>query len=162
MWEGIWLPDLGEHFLDSVGMASEIGHIPFDGGDYLAFLIAYRLITEGNESIQEKEAALRALAKGTGPGGTPYRTFHTAKDLVEDALPRTIHLLPASKPVRDALLDAGFNTLAKMDKASDTELLDIKGLGPKSLIAIRAFLATTKADKSALRYLAEAYQAPTA
>lgn len=157
MWEGIWVPDLGDGILDGIGMASEVGHIDSDGGDYLAFLIALRTITEGPGTIADKEAALKALAKDTGPGGTPYRKFHTAKELVEDALPRSIHLLPVSSPVRQALLDAGLNTLGKVDKASDKELLAIKGLGPKSLTAIRAFLATTPADKHALRYLADAY-----
>lgn len=159
MWEGIWLPDLGDG-LDGLGMASEVGHLPGDGGDYLAFLIAFRTITEGDASIQDKEALLRALTKETGPGGTPYRSFHTAKDLVEDTLPRVVQLVPVSNPVRQGLLDAGLTTLSKIERASDRELLAIKGLGPKSMAAIREFLATTTADKAALRYLAGPYAKP--
>lgn len=43
MWQGIWLPDTGPewNFLnEGATMASEVGAIPRDGGDYLPFLTA--------------------------------------------------------------------------------------------------------------------------
>lgn len=158
MWQGIWLPDLGSEwrFLDEgASMASEIGPIPSDGGDYLPFLIAVRTISEGSGTVAEMEKALRALIKECGPGGTPYSKFHSGRALVDRVLPRTIHLLPAPAPVREHLLADGYKTLARVQAATDDALLAIKGLGPKSLGNIRGFLTTTTADLHAERYLAQ-------
>ncbi|WP_448228906.1 hypothetical protein [Pseudoxanthomonas mexicana] len=159
MWQGIWTYDVGDEFsmFDAVSMASEVGSIPANGGDYLPFLIAFRTITEGGAPVTEKEAAMRALMKQSGPGGTPYTKYHKVKDLIDEVLPRTIALLPISRPVRSEVVATGLNTLAKVEAASDKELLAINGLGPKSLAGIRALLATTTADKNAQRYAAEPY-----
>lgn len=159
MWQGIWTYDVGDEFsmFDAVSMASEVGSIPANGGDYLPFLIAFRTITEGGAPVTEKEAALRDLMKQSGPSGTPYTKYHKVKDLIDEVLPRTIALLPISRPVRSEVVATGLNTLAKVEAASDKELLAINGLGPKSLAGIRALLATTTADKNAQRYAAEPY-----
>lgn len=157
MWQGIWVPDLGSDwdFLgEGASMASEVGPIPRDGGDYLPFLIAVRTIAEGRATVSEKEASLRSLTKERGSGGTPYSKFFGERELVEQVLPRTIQLLPIPKPVRESLLAAGYKNLAKVQAASNEALLGIKGLGPKSLINIREFLAATRADLHAERYLA--------
>lgn len=157
MWQGIWVPDLGSDwdFLgEGASMASEVGPIPADGGDYLPFLIAVRTIAEGSATIAEKAAGMRALAKECGPGGTPYSKFLGERALIEQVLPRVIHLLPIPNPVRESLLAAGYKTLAKVQAASDEALLGIKGLGPKSLVNIREFLAATRTDLHAERYLA--------
>jgi hypothetical protein len=157
MWQGIWLPDLGSEwsFLDKgASMASEIGPIPSDGGDYLPFLIAVRTISEGPGTVAEMEAALRALIKERGPGGTPYSKFHSDRALVDRVLPRTIHLFPVPAPVREHLLADGYKTLARVQAAPDDGLLAIKGLGPKGLGNIREFLTTTTVDLHAERYLA--------
>lgn len=159
MWQGIWTYDLGDEFSmsDARSMASEVGSIPADGGDYLPFLIAFRTITEGSASVGDKEAAIRELMKQSGPSGTPFTKYHKPKELVDEVLPRTISLLPVSRPVRNEIVAAGMNTLAKVEAASDKTLLAIDGLGPKSLAGIREYLATTTADKNAQRYTAEIY-----
>jgi len=159
MWQGIWTFDVSDEFsmFDAVSIASEVGSIPANGGDYLPFLLAFRTITEGEASITEKEAALRVLMNQSGPSGTPYTKYHKVKELIDEVLPRTIALLPISRPVRSEVVAAGLNTLAKVEAASDKTLLAINGLGPKSLTGIRALLATTTADKSAQRYAAEPY-----
>lgn len=159
MWQGIWTPDVGDEFsmFDAISMASEVGSIPADGGDYLPFLIAFRTITEGSAPVADKEAAIRELLKQLGPGGTPYTKYHKAKDLIDEVLPRTISLLPVSRPVRNEIVAAGLTSLAKVEAASDKALLAIDGLGPKSLAGIREYLAATTADKSAQRYTAEIY-----
>ncbi|MDQ2701741.1 MAG: helix-hairpin-helix domain-containing protein [Pseudomonadota bacterium] len=157
MWQGIWLPDLGSewNFLDEgASMASEIGPVPSDGGDYLPFLIAVRTISEGSGTIAEMDAALRALTKERGPRGTPNSKFYSGRALVDRVLPRTIHLLPVPAPVRENLLAAGYKTLAKVQAATDDTLLAIKGLGPKGLANIREFL-TTATDLHAERHLAQ-------
>lgn len=163
MWQGIWTYDLGDEFSMSDGrsMASEVGSIPADGGDYLPFLIAFRTITESSAPVADKEAAIRDLMKQSGPSGTSYTKYHKVKELIDEVLPRTISLLPVSRPVRNEIVAAGMNTLAKVEAASDKTLLAIDGLGPKSLAGIREYLATTTADKSAQRYTAEIYTRQT-
>ncbi len=161
MWQGIWIHDVGDEFsmFDAHSMASEVGSVPANGGDYLPFLIAFRSITEGGASVGEKEVAIRDLLKQSGSAGTPYAKYHKAKELVDEVLPRTISLLPVSRPVRDELVAAGLNTLAKVEAASDKTLLAINGLGPKSLAGIRELLATTTTDKNGQRFAATMYSA---
>jgi hypothetical protein len=61
-WEGIWLPklktfrELGVDMDEpSMGtMASDVGQIPADGGDYLPLLIAVREIVELHDSIESR------------------------------------------------------------------------------------------------------------
>jgi hypothetical protein len=158
MWQGIWLPDVGSDwdFLnEGASMASEIGPIPADGGDYLPFLIAVRAISEGKATVADKEVALRALAKERGPRGAPYSKFLSGDALVDQVLPRVVHLLPIPRPVRGDLFGAGYTTLAMVQAASDGTLLGVKGLGPKSLANIREFLASTTVDMHAERHLAQ-------
>ncbi|WP_303749376.1 helix-hairpin-helix domain-containing protein [Stenotrophomonas pigmentata] len=157
MWHGIWTPvvdwgDLDEIFAGG-SMASDVGPVPTDGGDYLPFLISLRTITEGPGTVASKEAVLLDLVKHIGPGGTPYSKFAKARELVDEVLPRAIHALPVPKPVREDMIRQGWKTLAKVERLSDHELLALKGIGPKSLVAIREFLGTTKIDKSAERAL---------
>lgn len=42
-------------------MASDIGPIPKDGGDYLPFLKAFRAIIESSETAEHKRSAIKAL-----------------------------------------------------------------------------------------------------
>lgn len=163
MWQGIWTYDTDDEFsmFDALSMSSDVGSIPANGGDYLPFLIAFRTITEGSASPTDKQASIRDLLKQSGPGGTPYTKYHKAKELIDEALPRTISLLPVSRPVRNEIVASGLNTLAKVETASDRTLLAIDGLGPKSLAGIREYLASTTADKNAQRYAAEIYTRQT-
>jgi hypothetical protein len=160
MWHGIWVPDLGEQFAFlGVGatMASEIGPVPADGGDYLCFLKAVRTISEERGSIDGKESALRELLRKQGPGGTPYIKFCSADDLVDRVLPKVINLLPVPANVRAGLLRVGFDTLGKVSHASDDDLLAIKYLGSKHLGAIRACLDGVGVNLTSTRALNPAF-----
>ncbi|MGR6438841.1 hypothetical protein ACU42Y_08515 [Proteus mirabilis] len=62
-WEGIWIPhtrswkDMGidmKEWNTEGSMASQIGQIPSNGGDYLRFLIFTRNIKEAKASSEEK------------------------------------------------------------------------------------------------------------
>lgn len=162
MWQGIWVPETGPEwdFLnEGATMASEVGAIPRDGGDYLPFLTAVRMISEGEASLADKEMALRALAKKCGPHGTPYSRFMSESALVDRVLPRVIHLLPIPKPVRESLLGAGHTTLASVKAAPDDALLKVKGLGPKSVANVQEFLAATDIDLNAERHVAPEFAA---
>lgn len=65
-WEGVWVPvtktfrELGLDIDDPpIGtMASSVGQIPADGGEFLKFLIAARSIAEGSGSTVDKRRAL--------------------------------------------------------------------------------------------------------
>lgn len=78
---------------------------------------------------------------------------------MDQVLPRVIHLFPLPKPMRESLLDAGYNTLTSVQAAPDDALLKVKGLGPKSVANVREFLATTGIDLNAERHLAQAFAA---
>lgn len=69
MWEGIWMPNLRsfrelgidiEEPADGT-MASDIGQIPKDGGEYLKFLIAVRKIVEAHDPIDHRIKELREM-----------------------------------------------------------------------------------------------------
>src|SRR5690606_22482641 len=104
--------------------------------------------------------ALKALIKESGPGGTPYSKFMTGKALVDRAPPSVIDLIPATKTVHNALLTAGYDTLGKVQAASDKELLALKGLGNKSLKAIREFDAPSDIGLTQKRYLNQEFKEP--
>ena len=164
MWHGIWsaTTDL-ESCFEGVGatqatMASEVGYIPRDGGDYLCFLMAVREITEGAGSVEQKEADLREVVGATGPGGTRYATYIDADALIERALPSVLTLLPIGSNVVTALLDAGLSRLGDVSAATDAQLRAVRGLGPKSLAAIRAALPTLDVDPDARRFVSPEFQ----
>lgn len=160
MWHGIWTPEVAGAY-DFLGagatMASDIGPIPQNGGDYLPYLIELRTISEGSLSVPSKEQALRALAQAKGPNGTAFSKFSSASDLVDTVLPRSLHLLPVPSNVRQELFTSGFRTLRDVQVAADQALLKIKGIGPKSVAATREFLATTCVDLDAERCLADQF-----
>lgn len=161
MWHGIWTPEIEGSFdflNDGATMASEVGPIPRQGGDYLPYLVDLRTIAEGSLSLEDKEAALRQLAKARGTHGTAFSKFGTAEELVDMVLPRTLHLLPVPANVRQSLLATGYTTLASVQTAPDQALLAIRGLGAKSLIAIKEFFHHSDADLDATRYLAQDFQ----
>lgn len=166
MWHGIWVvkvvdDDLSQLLSQGRTMASEVGPVPSDGGDYLAFLIGVREISEGPVSPADKEIALRALVRSNGPGGSPYSKYHTGDDLVDRVVPRSITLLPLPKTMEPRLLEAGVRTLGDVARATDEDLLMIKGLGAKSVMAIRAFLEADTHDSDSERYLSPEF-APSA
>jgi hypothetical protein len=156
MWHGIWIPGLGEEFAylsRGATMASEVGQIPADGGDYLPFLKAVRSISEGVGSVSYKEAALRKLIGESGPNGTPYAQYIDKEDLVDRVLPRVVSLLPVSIGIVRSLLSQQLDTLEKLAAMSDDQLLSVKYLGTKRLNLIRAFIANARIDPTCTRVL---------
>lgn len=156
MWHGIWVPDLGEEFAylhKGATMASEVGPIPIDGGDYLPFLKAVRAISEGLGSVGDKEPALRNLVDECGPNGTPYKRYCDPEDLVNRVLPRVIYLLPAPANVLNGLMSLQLDTLGKLSAAPDDQLLRVESLGAKRLKPIRQFMASTTIDSTCTRIL---------
>lgn len=108
-------------------MASEIGQIPADGGDFLPFLIKYRTIVEG---LADQNMKLEAL----GSLGQDYEQIEIALggDLARDYVLQELQKLPGcAAGIAKNLLEAGFQSREQVQQASRAELLKIKGIGPK-------------------------------
>lgn len=156
-WEGIWTPKLKslkeltgldmEDFRAS-SMASDIGQIPCDGGDYLKFLLKVRAIVEGNESIKSRKMLLRDELRN--PDWASFCRKLGGKQAIQNlffpAFIDTIKGLPAHSVA--ALWEAQLTTPESISKASDAELMAIKGVGPAKLKAIREACATAEDPES--------------
>lgn len=163
-WQGIWVPHAELSKLEAVlsqgrTMASEVGSIPADGGDYLHFLVAFRNISESGSPVEVLSDALRSLLTQHGPGGTPYSSFYTADALIDQVIPLVTASIPVNKTVQAGLQRAGYRTLREIGMASDEALLAINGLGEKALLTIRQFLSNTTLPVDAIRVLAPAFAA---
>lgn len=161
LWQGCWTPMLKEEFAflpEGETQSSEFGYVPANGGDLLPFLIAVRAVSESSMSIQEMELELKGIAQQSGPGGTPYSKFMSTRRLINRVLPRVAHALPVSKNIREELVRESFRTLGRIEKASDQELLKVKGLGPNALRSIREFLSTVDLDRKVERFVAQEFQ----
>lgn len=143
---GIWVPVL-KMFADLAvampeinfgrTMASEVGYIPEDGGEYLQFLLAVREVVEFPGAVSDRLASLRTeLAKPEwgefisklGGQEAVYARFFPA--LIE-----TIPGLPAGTVA--ALWASELTTPRALAECSDARLSAIKGIGPAKLKAIR-------------------------
>ena len=58
-------------------MASDVGPVPEDGGDYLPFLKAFRAIVESSDTADNKRTAIKALA--SKPRFRVYATVHNQR-----------------------------------------------------------------------------------
>ena len=118
---------------------AEIGYVPDDGGRYLPFLKAYRRIVEADETVERKLQMLEVFRRGhehyeftRGFGGD------WPQMAMEEELTRG---LPVDATVAAALFSAGLRDVAPVRAAKDEALLAVKGIGPKTLAAIRETLA---------------------
>lgn len=145
MQHGIWVPVLNT--FGSLGvdlpemewtMASEVGYIPADGGQYLQFLLAVRQVVEAPGTVPERLAQLRAeLAK---PEWAEFIAQLNGREAIYarffPAFIETISGLQAETVA--ALWAAELTTPRTLAEASDARLRSIKGIGPAKLKAIRA------------------------
>ncbi|MFC7518923.1 helix-hairpin-helix domain-containing protein [Herbaspirillum sp. GCM10030257] len=145
-WEGMWVPqtksfremgiDLPE--MDGRQMASEVGTIPADGGDYLPFLKKVRRIVESYRTIDQRVGELRALL--AEPRYAEYVSKSGGADrIINNFFPTflsTIPGLPAA--TANSLRDQGLDTADMLAAAPDATLLAVKGIGPSKLKTLRA------------------------
>ena len=116
---------------------------------------AAELVEEGSEDVEELRAenvALRAriaefeaerkreTATRQPPETTrvPAPTPGTAAPEPQAPETSTTTDLPEDFPVRDLLIEHGFDSVEKIKAASNEQLLEIDGVGPKRLTEIRA------------------------
>ncbi|ROQ53673.1 hypothetical protein [Pseudomonas putida] len=76
-WQGIWVPTTRHRRVFAQGgqMASEIGPIAQDGGDYLRFLLIVKAIGKMKTSIAEKRRVLSEVERMRGQSGTHFSVF---------------------------------------------------------------------------------------
>lgn len=145
-WEGIWIPEpksfreLGldiDDFPIST-MASDIGQIPSDGGEYLKFLRRVRSVVETEATVLQRRKSLRLLLHNDQSGFVPK--LGGEKRIVNYFFPSFVSTVPGlTEAARDALIAAGFKTPHSIIEASDQQLLAFKGIGPARLKAIRSY-----------------------
>lgn len=158
--EGIWVQKVRS--LRSMGiemddppegmMASAIGPIPTDGGEFLTFLIVVRELVEGCEDVDVRAARLYDELKRTfwckfvsALGGHPA-------GIVSYFFPYAVDTIPGLTMVaRDVLSRRGIDTAAKVAITPDSDLLSIKGIGPAKLKAIRTWQIQV-AESNATRF----------
>lgn len=157
-WEGIWLQrtksfrDLGID-LDEIAttMASDIGQVPQDGGDYLPFLLALRKAAESSGTVKERRAATAAVAREAA-----YKKFVSAHGgqgkLLDKLFPPFTSTIPRlSSATAKALDQAGLHSPDKIARASDQSLRSIEGVGPATVKTLRA--AVENAEGLGERYV---------
>lgn len=148
-WEGIWLPSIkNEYYLgiDST-MASDIGPIPSDGGNYLQFLLTVRSIVENELPLTERKKCLvEELSKEEWK--SIVLKHGGQKQIIDYYFPSFVSILPGlSDETRKLLREKKLITPNAIAEASDNELLTIKGIGPAKLNNIR-HIASLAVDKS--------------
>lgn len=146
--EGIWTPetksfeemgiDLPE-FPDST-MASAVGQIPADGGDFLPFLKEFRRVVEGPEPVPDKVEALRELRRED----PKYSEF---MEKLGDNFPRRFFVKKITAvdgigiSTAWSLFRAGFYSTHHLCEATDSELKEISGVGAATVREIREHCA---------------------
>jgi hypothetical protein len=145
MWEGIWIPklrswrELGieKNEIPPGTMASDIGPVPADGGQYLQFLIAVRVVAEGDGLIEDRRAAVGEVL--TSPAWSKcVRALGGREAILDRLFPpflTTISRMPVKTAV--ALMKAGYGSPASIAGAKDSALLAIEGVGMATIAAIR-------------------------
>jgi hypothetical protein len=144
MWEGIWVPiartfrDLGLDIDEpNFTMASDVGPIPQDGGDYLKFLLLVREAAEGGGTIKDRRDATAKAARK--PAGVAFvRALGGADAILTRLFPpfvSTVPRIPAK--VAAALIEAGLGSPLAIGAASDSRLRAIGGVGPGLMAALR-------------------------
>ena len=155
--EGTWVPvtksfqELGldiPEFSYEKTMASDIGPINADGGDYLIFLKSVRQIVESKTSIEARRTQLRReIAE------SKWQLFCQrlgGREAVSDYFfPPFIDCIPKlTGETLQALWERGLVTAAKIETATDEELLSIKGIGPAKLKLIRQTCAMSNSKEA--------------
>lgn len=144
-WEGTWLAQIktlseilgvpGLPDFESSTMASSVGQIPTDGGEFLKFLKAVRIIVEKPLPIVDRLSALRSELK-TWPEFVQRLGGRQA--IYDEFFPPFLTTIPGlQKQVIESLWSAGLTTPATIMATADKRLIAVKGIGPAKLAAIR-------------------------
>ena len=144
---GYWAPklktmrEIGVDMDESHGdwMASHVGPIPLDGGDYIRFLIAIRNIVERCDPAQDRKRLLSIEVMRPEWGKFNCFAGHHVSEICDYFFPTFLATVP-SLPyyAAEAMWDVALDTPQRIDGASDAQLLAFKGIGPAVLRKLRA------------------------
>lgn len=143
MWEGIWLPEtktfaeLGFGMAEpQFSMASDVGPIPSDGGDYLPFLLAVREAAERDGSPEARRAAVERVLDR--PASERFVASLGREAVLARLFPPFLTTIPRLSGLVAAAIEAkGWTTPQQISALSDGELRSITGVGPKVVAALR-------------------------
>jgi hypothetical protein len=146
MWEGVWIPvtrtfrelglDIDEPRIST--MASDIGPIPTDGGNYLKFLIEVREAAEGDGGIEDRRAAVAKVFRDPAWRKT-VRSLDGPDAALGKLFPPFVSTVPRiPSKVALALIEAGYSSPAAISAASDAQLRGIAGVGPGTIASLRS------------------------
>lgn len=151
-WQGGWAPK-GDPKFDflrgGTAMSSIVGPIPYDGGDFMPFLISVREVVEVDAPVEERRKNLHELLDRTK---WPYyvTALGGADKIIDHFFPSFLKSIGGlTQAAIEQLNQAGMNTAAALVEASDETLLQIKGVGPAKLKGIRS-ACELAADKHAV------------
>lgn len=156
MWEGIWTtygPSFRELGIEldeppPGQVASSIGSIPPDGGDYLKFLIAVREIVESANSINDRMALIISEVSRPKWHMFKHARFHSAYDIADYFFPLFVSTIPRlTRRATEGLRKLGLDTPDTLDAATDAQLLSVPGIGPRALLEIRKKCNETTIDR---------------
>lgn len=144
MWEGIWIPvthswremglDLDE---PSFTMASDIGPIPDNGGEYLKFLIAVRTAAEGSGGIEERRTAVAEVLCDPAFRAS-VRALDGRDAILSRLFPPFVSIIPRmAARTATALIEAGYDSPDAINAATDAQLRSITGVGPGTVAGLR-------------------------
>lgn len=157
LWHGIWVPetkswrelgfDIDE--LPEGSFSSEIGTVKHS--EYLPFLIEVRKAVESSGGIAEKISLLRSVCRE--PHFVKFVKRHGGQGKIIDYFfPPVVNTISGiNSGVVAALLEAKINTIGKIKKRSDKELLALKGIGPSAVQKLRDFCNSYGGDDKAER-----------
>lgn len=151
-WQGGWAPK-GDPKFDflrgGAAMSSIVGPIPYDGGDFMPFLISVREVVEVDAPVEGRRKNLHELLDRTK---WPYyvAALGGADKIIDHFFPSFLKSIGGlTQAAIEQLNQAGVNTAAALVDASDETLLEIKGVGPAKLKGIRS-ACELAADKHAV------------
>lgn len=138
---GIWVPALPGQTELYGQMASDVGPVPADGGEYLKFLIAVRRIAERNAPIDRRMSLLKELLAREEYEGFVERL--RGEDIVLGRLFRPFLTMIPRLPTEsiERLREMGLTTPRALDTADDKTLLSVPGIGSTRLRGIRSACA---------------------
>ena len=155
-WEGIWIPVTkswkeltGKDIEEFEGtMASDVGYVPSNGGNYLKLLLVIRGIVEKSDSIINRIIELEN-AVSDEKWNDFVQKLGGVKAITNYFFPCFIDTLPGlQKETVSSLRAFNLTTPASITNASDKELLALKGIGNAKLKNIRDICASASNQTS--------------
>ena len=149
-WEGIWLPCVSSRPMGG-SMASDIGPIPADGGDYIPYLMFVRAILESEEPIEVRVGKLRSMV--LKKEWEPFVTKLGGREsIVKRFFPEFLSTIPSlgQDAVKELQL-LGADTPNRLGALSDAELLAIKGIGPAKMKKVREYCGKITSNRDCSR-----------